>query len=128
MDPNASTWTPSAGAASWTPGGATTPSAAAPPATPANTPAAQMESMESDIDENDPLWQAVLKIAEGDRARAEKMLADPDHLTVYPEILSLLESGAGGGEDWEEELAEDVKEKVTISAEKDTKMKEADKN
>lgn len=113
MNPNASDWKPSAAAASWTPGAppaAPTPTAAA-AATPANTPATtgRQESMESEIDENDPLWQAVLKIAEGDRTRAEKMLSDPDQLTQYPEVVALLSSG-GGSEDWEKDLAAETEE------------------
>lgn len=119
MNPNASSWTPSASAPAWTPGGMTAPAAptptAAAAATPANTPAQRQESMaESDIDENDPLWQAVLKIAEGDRERAEKMLADPDQLAQYPEIEAILAGGeGGGGEDWEKALAADT-EKMTV--------------
>lgn len=120
MDPNASTWQPSAAAATWTPGGAAAPAAEAPPATPASAPPARAES---DIDENDPLWQAVLKIAEGDRARAEKMLSDPDQLTKYPEIEALL-AAADGGDDYEEDLAKDTKEKATISANNDTEMED----
>lgn len=130
MNPNASAWKPSAGAAEWTPGGgfaaapaAATPTAVPPPATPANTPAAaaapnRSESMESEIDENDPLWEAVLKIAEGDRARAEKMLADPDQLSAYPEVAAVLAAGdssAAGGGDWEKDLAEETEKKATVS-------------
>ncbi|CAB9496373.1 Elongation factor 1-alpha (Fragment) [Seminavis robusta] len=115
MNPDASSWKPSAAAAAWTPVGTASPAPAPPAPTPANTPATQrQESMEeSDIDENDPLWQAVLKIAEGDRARAEKMLADPDQLAQYPEIVALLAAG-GEGDDWEADLAEETKEKMTV--------------
>ena len=125
MDPNASSWTPSASAPAWTPGGASAPAAPA-PAPP--TPAARTESMESEIDENDPLWQAVLKIAEGDRTRAEKMLADPDQLANYPEIEALLAAGDGGDDNYEEDLAKDTKEKATISDDKDTKMEDNDED
>lgn len=116
MNPNAGSWTPSAAASEWTPGAAPaapTPTAQA-AATPANTPAQRQESMESDIDESDPLWQAVLKIAEGDRERAEKMLADPDQLAMYPEVVALLEAGGGGADDWEKDLADETKEKMTV--------------
>jgi len=121
MNPNASTWKPSPAAVEWSPGGpAPAPAAATPtagPPTPANTPAQtdRSESMaSSDIDENDPLWQAVLKIAEGDRTRAEKMLSDPDQLTAYPEVMALLASGGGDGEDWEKDLVDETR-KATIS-------------
>lgn len=82
MNPSASEWKPSAAAAAWTPGGA------AAPATPASAP--EDATME---DENDPLWLAVLKIAEGDKAKAERLLADPDQLSGYPEVVKLLGSG-----------------------------------
>jgi peptide chain release factor subunit 3 len=45
---------------------------------------------ESELDESDPLWQVVLKVAEGNRERAMKMLSDPDSLTQYPEVVELL--------------------------------------
>lgn len=131
MDPSATTWTPSAGAASWTPGApapaATTPTAAA-AATPANTPAAAANADPDAIDENDPLWQAVLKIAEGDRTRAEKMLSDPDQLSNYPEINALLAAGGGGDDNWEKDLAAETKAKATISssADTDTKMEDVE--
>jgi len=38
------------------------------------------------------LYQAVLKIANGDKEKAEKMLNDPDSLVQYPEIDALLNS------------------------------------
>ena len=81
--------------------------------------------MESDIDESDPLWQAVLKIAEGDRARAEKMLSDPDQLAQYPEVEAILAAGGGGGEDWEKDLADETKEKMVV--EEKPKPMEVDK-
>jgi peptide chain release factor subunit 3 len=71
MDAKAAEWKPSAGAASWTP--------AAVVAAPAEAP----------VDEDDPLWQVVLQIAQGDRARATKMLNDPDSLSQYPEVNAL---------------------------------------
>jgi hypothetical protein len=63
------------------------------------------------IDESDPLWHAVLKIAEGDRDRAVRMINNPDQLSQYPEIEQLLlagdsyEAGGGGGggdKSWED--------------------------
>ena len=84
------------------------PSAPAPSPAP---PAANSEDDSGDIDENDPLWQAVLKIAEGDRQKAMKMINDPDSLTQYPEINAILEGGDGGGDeametdDWEKKDA-----------------------
>jgi peptide chain release factor subunit 3 len=71
MDAKAAEWKPSAGAASWTP--------AAVVAAPAEAP----------VDEDDPLWQVVLQIAQGDRTRATKMLNDPDSLSQYPEVNAL---------------------------------------
>ncbi|KAL9187639.1 hypothetical protein ACHAXT_006017 [Thalassiosira profunda] len=82
-------------AGSWTPGGAA-PAPAAPPRT---------ESSVSDVDESDPLWQCVLKICEGDRGRALKLINDPDSLTKYPEVEALIAAGDGDAameeEDWE---------------------------
>lgn len=50
-------------------------------------------------DENDPLWQAVYKMAGGDREKTEKMLEDPDSLMQYPEIRALLGGGETGSEE-----------------------------
>jgi len=95
MNPNASTWKPSPDATAWAPPGG------------APVPAPQhQESEVSDIDDSDPLWQAVLKICEGDRSRAMKMLEDPDQLSKYPEIESLIEASGENDEkemDWEKE-------------------------
>ena len=60
---------------------------------------------EDALDENDPLWIATLKVSNGDREAALRLLDDPDALLAYPEIMALMESGEGGGdvaEDWEE--------------------------
>ncbi len=46
-------------------------------------------------DENDPLWQAVFKMAGGDRKKTEKMLEDPDALMAYPEIRAILDGTSG---------------------------------
>eukprot|EP00978_Attheya_sp_CCMP212_P005248 scaffold11659_cov49-Attheya_sp.AAC.5 len=123
FNPNASTWTPSAGASSWTP-----PAPAAAPAP------AELESQESAVDESDPLWQVVLKIAQGDKEKATKMLADPDSLTAYPEVLEFLEAGdvpMDTEEDWEkqpkedstDDLAKAVEDKMNID--EDAKMEPA---
>jgi len=115
MNPNANTWTPSAAAPAFVPGGASSP---APVPSPTPAPPQHQESSASAIDENDPLWKAVLKIAGGDRDRAMKMLNDPDQLAQYPEIEKLLESGDSQMEDTEEnqedQLADEIKEKAKI--------------
>jgi len=46
---------------------------------------------EEEIDENDPLWKITLQLAEGDRAKAMKMLEDPDALMAFPEVIKALE-------------------------------------
>lgn len=118
MDPNANEWKPSAAAPSWTPGssGFTVPQPSPAPAPESNE--------EDEIDENDPLWQAVLKIAEGDRSRAMKLIADPDSLSKYPEVAALLGTEAMEVEDednWEtsetKELATAVEDKMKIEDE-----------
>ena len=80
------------------------------------------------MDESDPLWQAVLKITEGDRDRAMKMIDNPDSLLSYPEVAALL--GQGGDDtddagqpmdtDETEQLAQDVQEKMAIAGETET--------
>lgn len=109
MNVSANEWKPSPGAATWTPGGQTfsVPTPAPAPA-PASTPPPPKEENSDDdggdMDENDPLWQAVLKISNGDREAAKKMIGEPDSLTKYPEIVALL--GEGGGDDDEMETDE----------------------
>jgi len=110
---NASEWKPSASASAWTPGGDSAPVPEMEVAAP--TPPERMES-ESSVDENDPLWKVVLKVAEGDRDKAMNMLADPDSLEQYPEVREFLES-AEPMEDVEEEveeLTEAMEEKMTV--------------
>ena len=58
-----------------------------------------MKEDEEEIDESDPLWQAVLKIAGNDRVKAQKMIANPDALLKYPEIAALIGAGGGGDDD-----------------------------
>jgi peptide chain release factor subunit 3 len=149
MNPSANEWKPSASASAWTPGQgfsvgtpapAPAPSAVAPSlneepmtdgvGTPAGHPVRQ-DTVESEIDENDPLWQAVLKISNGDRQQALTMIGDPDSLAQHPEIQSIL-AAAGpmdtGDEDWErqdqeqqqveeEDLANQVDEKMNLDDE-----------
>ncbi|KAL3943337.1 MAG: hypothetical protein SGBAC_002578 [Bacillariaceae sp.] len=122
MNAGASEWKPNAGAASWSP----TPSqvsvpAPAPAPVPAKTPAQRQQSSADDVDESDPLWQVVLKIAEGNREKAFKMIKDPDSLSNYPEVVAILASGDDAMEtdDWEKndasgDLAKEVDEKMTI--------------
>jgi len=117
MNPNASAWKPSAAAASWTPGGFTTPAPAPPP-----EPSTSNVSTESEIDENDPLWQAVLKICEGDRTRATKLINNPDALLQYPEIEAIIANSAGNDDDddndWEDKADDEEMEEVVYKAEK----------
>jgi hypothetical protein len=56
------------------------------------------------LNEDDPLWQVVLKIAEGDRERAMKLLNDPDSLTQYPEVVTLLSENALASPDGENDV------------------------
>ncbi len=62
---------------------------------------------DEEIDENDPLWLAFVKIAAGDKAKAKEMLLDPDQYMHLPEVAAALsgDAGAGGGgeeeADWE---------------------------
>lgn len=69
---------------------------------------------EEEIDESDPLWIATLKITNGNRAEALKLLEDPDALMIYPEIKKIMESedlcedgdtkpSAESSESWEQE-------------------------
>lgn len=109
MNPSATSWTPNATAKSWAPPGASPPGT---PSEPAPSPAPPKEAEEDNIDESDPLWQVVLKIAEGDRARAAKMIADPDSLMKYPEVSAVLGSGGGDDEVMEDAAVEDVTTKV----------------
>jgi peptide chain release factor subunit 3 len=83
-------------------------------------PTAATDTDTSDImDENDPLWMVVLKIAQGNRAEALKMIADPDSLTQYPEVVAILASGS----DDPMEDVERVDEVQELAQEVDTKMK-----
>ena len=71
----------------------------APVPAPAPVPEPEPEPMEQgddEFDENDPLWKAVLNLAGGDRAKAERMIANPDNLLQYPEIAALLGDSEAG--------------------------------
>jgi peptide chain release factor subunit 3 len=99
MNPNASTW--------------------APTGAPVPAPEPQTSNVSEEMDENDALWQAVLKISEGDRAKAKAMLDDPDQLVMYPEIEALM-AGDTPMDNWEnqkDDLAEQVAEKMTLQDE-----------
>ena len=116
FNPNASSeWKPNATAASWTPGGYSAP-------TPAPAPSPEPEPApepEEPVDESDPLYKIVLKLAEGDRPKALKMFADPDSLYQYPQVKAYLESNDAAPmeeeapQDWEtQEAVEEVVQKV----------------
>jgi len=74
-----------------------------PPKPPVAPPVEDEGEEDEPIDENDPLWKAVIKIAEGDRAKAIKMLEDPDALMSYPEVKLIMEAGGGDDDDGAEE-------------------------
>jgi len=123
MNPNASEWKPNFAAPAFVPGGTTTTPAPAPTPS-AAPPAAAPEKQESAIDENDPLWQAVLQIAGGDRDKAEKMLNDPDQLVAYPQVMALLSannsatsSSAVGDNDDDDEAGDSFPEPTSAAAE-----------
>lgn len=103
MNPDAKEFVFSAGAASWTPGGSSAPASVPAPAIPVPVAA----EMEDDIDENDPLWKAVLSAKGGDREAAKKMLDDPDAMMEIPEVQAILLAGDDAGsegtdnQDWE---------------------------
>jgi peptide chain release factor subunit 3 len=152
MNPNAGAWKPSASASTWTPGGGFSVPAPvpAPAPTPPAPPAQSESNVSSDIDESDPLWQIVIKITNGDKEKAAKMIADPDSLINYPEVEAYLNSSdskmdvdetADGGDDWEKAAdaapaatTEPVKEEalvqkmqaVKVSEPEDEPMKEED--
>ncbi|KAI2502964.1 Elongation factor Tu C-terminal domain [Fragilaria crotonensis] len=110
MNPKAGEWKPSIAAPAWSP---TSFSVAPPQPAPAPAPAPPADEPEEEIDENDPLWQAVLKIAEGDRAKAMTLIGDPDSLMTYPEVAAILESSEPMETEQEtavEELVEQVED------------------
>ena len=137
MNPNAGEWKPSASAAAWTPGGGFSTPAPAPAPAPAPTPApapAPPASNNDAVDESDPLWKIVIKITNGDKEKATKLIADPDGLMKYPEVEKFLNSEEGKMDvddetetetaDWEKKADEseivDKMEGVTINEPKTT--------
>jgi len=123
MDPSANEWKPSASAATWKPGQQLP--VTAPAAAPATPPPKEEDSYDQ-IDENDPLWKAVLKIANGDRAAAVKMIGDPDSLTKYADINEILAVGGGGDSMETDEEDNQVEEAQKGSSEEEKLAKEMD--
>jgi len=121
---SATEWKPSVSAAAWSPGGGGGAPTPTPPPTPANTPAPVNTE---NANENDPLWNVVLKIANGDTERANKMIADPDGLTKYPEVVALLSTTEQTDDmetdDWEkdENMEDDITETVQAMTIEDIK-------
>ena len=101
MNPNAKAFTFNPGASSFTPP-SDKPAPTAVTDKPAPTAAKEEVDGDEAIDEDDPLWKATLVIAGGDRAKAVKLLEDPDALMQYPEVRAIME-GSGGDEleEWE---------------------------
>mmetsp|Transcript_6861 Transcript_6861/g.16533 ORF Transcript_6861/g.16533 Transcript_6861/m.16533 type:complete len:583 (+) Transcript_6861:247-1995(+) len=112
MNPSANEWKPSASAASWTPGQTF------------SVPAPAEDPGDDGIDENDPLWQAVLKICNGDKEAAKKKISDPDGLTKHPEIVALL--GAGDDAMETDEPAAPSTDEQQLAKDLDTKMQIAE--
>ena len=127
MDPSANEWKPSAGAATFNPGQGF--SVSTPTAAPAPAPDRQ-ESAVSDVDENDPLWKVVLKIAQGDREKALKMINDPDSLTKYPEVEAILtgDTPMEIQEEETEQLAKDFQDKMMVDDTKPASSTKPNKN
>lgn len=111
MNPVANEWKPSVAASAWVPGqgfvASTTATTSQQEIQQQQQPAEaqyddvidenNIDDTNIDDDENDPLWQAVLNITNGDRDKAEKMLSDPDQLAAYPEIAQLLAAASEDG-------------------------------
>lgn len=135
LNPNAKSFTFSASASSWTPGGggAAPPTAgmsamniSSPPRSPPRPPGASANGADEgdEIDEDDPLWKVTLRIAGGDRKKAVAMLEDPDKLMEHPEVIKVIaeteaaaaaEENGGDGEmeDWEAQADEVTAAKAT---------------
>lgn len=120
LNPNAREFVFNPGAAAWTPNFAPpAPQPVVPPPAPEPVPEPETQSTgdEDALDENDPLWIATLKVTNGDRAQALKLLEDPDALVQYPEIRKIMDSMENGEEENWESLAEPsvaAKEEVVV--------------
>ena len=69
---------------------------------------------EADVDEEDPLWKATMKICNDNKEEALKMLENPDALMSHPEVIKYLEKSQSGGDstgdgadDWENAAEEE---------------------
>lgn len=119
MNPSANEWKPSASAATWTPRQFSVPS---PTPAAAPSPILQRDVIDDQIDENDPLWKAVLQISNGDRVAAVKMIDDPDSLTKYPEINAILAKGDEGCDSMETDEVENKVKEVKKDGSEDEKL------
>ena len=99
LNPNAAGFSFNPGAGSFVPVSAPKPEPVVEeivlPSPPAEAPPSGEEE-EDEIDESDPLWKVFLKIAGGDKAKAQSMLLEPDEFMELPEVIAALE---GGGDD-----------------------------
>ena len=118
MNPSAGEWKPSASASAWVPGGgymAPAPPPPPPPPPPVVAPPVPKEEEEevvedSTMDENDPLWIAVLQITNNDRKRAEDLLLDPDTLLAqYPHLEAIIAAGAAAVEEMTTSMEQQMK-------------------
>ena len=127
MNPSAGEWKPSASASAWVPGGGFTPPPPAPappppppqPVAPPSAPEVHIIEEENMMDENDPLWIAVLQIANNDRKKAEELLLDPDSLIAqYPHIAQIIGSSSGSSA-MEDEIVNSMEQKMNIQDDDD---------
>ena len=119
MNPSAGEWKPSASASAWVPGGgymAPAPPPPPPPPPPVVAPPTPKEEEEEEVvedstmDENDPLWIAVLQITNNDRKRAEDLLLDPDTLLAqYPHLEAIIAAGAAAVEEMTTSMEQQMK-------------------
>ena len=116
MNPSAGEWKPSASASAWVPGGGyMSPAPPPPPPPPVVAPPVPKEEEEevvedSTMDENDPLWIAVLQITNNDRKRAEDLLLDPDTLLAqYPHLEAIIAAGAAAVEEMTTSMEQQMK-------------------
>ena len=119
MNPSAGEWKPSASASAWVPGGgymAPAPPPPPPPPPPVVAPPVPKEEEEEEVvedstmDENDPLWIAVLQITNNDRKRAEDLLLDPDTLLAqYPHLEAIIAAGAAAVEEMTTSMEQQMK-------------------